>query len=92
MDVRRNAMRRRHDRPGVEADIDAVLARVEDLGEGDDALRDELYEALVDLLIEWMVVELTRSADRGEISRPLYAHEMRKLAEQCRAVGLFGPP
>jgi hypothetical protein len=81
-------MRRHAPERGVDVDIDDVLASLDLVPTK--ALEDELYERLVDLLLERIVVGLTSAAVDGRMSRALYAHEIRKLADQCRRAGLFG--
>jgi len=72
----------------VATDTDDVLATLP-LVRGNQRLTDRLYEQLVDLLIEGILVDLRASMLDGSISAADYGTELAELAAQCRRVGLL---
>jgi hypothetical protein len=52
-------------------------------------LSDRLFDQLVDLLIENIVIDLRHQFDDGLLSPRAYATELATLAGQARAVGLI---
>jgi hypothetical protein len=65
-----------------------VLATIP-LVSGNPNLSDHLFEQLVDLLLESMLVDLRSQLSEGVITSGEYAGELATLAAQCRAVGLL---
>jgi hypothetical protein len=72
----------------VEADIEDVLGTVP-LVAANPGLTDRLFDQLVDLLLESMLVELRAQLAHGAINPRQYGEELSRLADQCRAVGLL---
>lgn len=72
----------------VASDTDDVLATIP-LVAGNANLTDHLFEQLVDLLLEGMLVELRRQLADGVISADDYGDELATLAVQCQAAGLL---
>ena len=72
----------------VASDTDDVLATIP-LVAGNAHLSDHLFEQLVDLLLEGMLVDLRRQLADGLISSTEYGDELATLATQCRAAGLL---
>lgn len=75
----------------VATDTDDVLATLP-LVRGNERLTDRLYEQLVDLLIESILVDLRTSLLDGAISAADYGAALAELAAQCRRVGLLERP
>lgn len=72
----------------VASDTDDILATIP-LVAGSAHLTDRLFEQLVDLLLEQMLVDLRRELAAGLISSVEYGDELAALATQCRASGLL---
>lgn len=72
----------------VASDTDDVLASIP-LVVGNPHLTDHLFEQLVDLLLEGMLVDLRRQLADGLLSSTEYGDELATLATQCRAAGLL---
>ncbi len=72
----------------VANDTADVLATIP-LVSGNAHLTDHLFEQLVDLLLEGMLVDLRTQLTNGTITAGEYASELAVLAGQCRAVGLL---
>ena len=72
----------------VASDTQDVLATIP-LVQGNEYLTDHLFDQLVDLLLEGVLVELRCQVAQGELSPDLYGMELAELAAQCRAVGLL---
>ena len=72
----------------VANDTADVLATIP-LVSGNTHLTDHLFEQLVDLLLEGMLVDLRSQLVQGVITSGEYASELASLAAQCRAVGLL---
>lgn len=72
----------------VASDTDDVLATIP-LVAGNAHLTDHLFEQLVDLLLEGMLVDLRRTLADGVISAAEYRDELANLAIQCRSAGLL---
>src|SRR5437867_4016320 len=70
---------------------DDVLATLP-LVRGNPRLTDRLFEQLVDLLIERILVDLRTSLLEGTVSPADYGSELAELAAQCRRVGLLERP
>jgi hypothetical protein len=72
----------------VATDTDDVLATLP-LVKGNTRLTDRLFEQLVDLLLEGILVDLRTNLLDGFLSNAAYGEELATLAAQCRAVGLL---
>lgn len=72
----------------VASETDDVLATIP-LVSGNDDLTDHLFEQLVDLLLEGMLVDLQRQLNEGILTSSQYGDELATLATQCRATGLL---
>jgi hypothetical protein len=72
----------------VSTDTDDVLATLP-LVRGNPRLTDRLFEQLVDLLLEGILVDLRSRLLDGDISAADYGHELAELAARCRQVGLL---
>ena len=72
----------------VAVDTDDVLATLP-LVKGNARLTDRLFEQLVDLLIEGVLIDLRTQLLDGALSAADYGEELALLASQCRAVGLL---
>jgi hypothetical protein len=71
----------------VDADIDdlvAVIWLVED-----EELSERLWDQLVDLLVEGMLLDLRGDVLDGRCDRATYAHELVDLTDRCRRAGLL---
>jgi hypothetical protein len=75
----------------VDADMQDVLATIP-LVRGNAQLTDRLFDQLVDLLLEHMLVELRAKLACGVLNPRQYGEELAALADQCRAVGLLQHP
>ena len=73
----------------VASDTDDVLATIP-LVSGNNHLTDHLFDQLVDLLLEGMLIDLRRQMNEGFLSSTDYGEELAVLAAQCRAAGLLG--
>ena len=72
----------------VASDTDDVLATIP-LVSGNRHLTDHLFDQLVDLLLEGMLVDLRRQLHEGFLTSGEYGEELATLAAQCRAAGLL---
>ena len=72
----------------VDADIEDVLATIP-LVRDNAQLTDRLFDQLVDLLLEHVLVELRGGLATGALTARQYGEELARLADQCRAVGLL---
>ena len=72
----------------VEADIEDVLGTIP-LVAANPGLTDRLFDQLVDLLLESMLVELRAQLAHGVINARQYGEELTRLADQCQSVGLL---
>jgi hypothetical protein len=75
----------------VAKDTQDVLATIP-LVEGNEYLTDHLFDQLVDLLLEGILVDLRTRLVDGALAPILYEVELAQLAAQCRAVGLLSRP
>ena len=75
----------------VAGEQDDLLCTLQLVG-NDDALRDHMFEQLVDLLVEGMFLGLRSRYLSGELTRDEYVEDLASLAEQCRDVGLLPLP
>lgn len=72
----------------VSADTDDVLATIP-LVANNPRLTGHLFDQLVDLLLEGVLVGLRSDLADGRISAQEFADELAALAAQCRTVGLL---
>jgi hypothetical protein len=72
----------------ISSDTDDVLATLP-LVTGNTRLTARLFEQLVDLLLEGILVELRTNVLHGNLSATAYSDEVAELAAQCRRVGLL---
>jgi hypothetical protein len=72
----------------VSADTDDVLATIP-LVANNPRLTGHLFDQLVDLLLEGVLVGLRSDLAEGRISAQEFADELALLAAQCRSVGLL---
>jgi hypothetical protein len=72
----------------VSADTDDVLATIP-LVAGNERLTGHLFDQLVDLLLESLLVGLRSELADGRITAQQFADELATLATQCRQVGLL---
>ena len=72
----------------VNADTDDVLATIP-LVAGNEKLTGHLFDQLVDLLLEGVLVGLRGDLADGRLTAQEFADELATLATQCRRVGLL---
>ena len=72
----------------VARDTDDVLATIP-LVAGNPLLTDHLFDQLVDLLLEAILVGLRGDLQHGRLDPVVYAAELAELAAQCRRAGLL---
>lgn len=72
----------------VDADTDDVLATIP-LVAANERLTGHLFDQLVDLLLESILVGLRRDLTEGRLTAQQFADELAALASQCRRVGLL---
>ena len=72
----------------VESETQDVLATISFVRENP-PLTERLFDQLVDLLLEGVLVELRSQLGDGTLTAADYAAELATLATQCRAVGLL---
>jgi hypothetical protein len=72
----------------VAAETQDVLATISFV-RGNPQLTERLFDQLVDLLIEGVLVDLREQLSGGLLTASEYATELATLAAQCRAVGLL---
>ena len=72
----------------VEADTDDVLATLPLVRENDQLVA-RLFDQLVDLLLEGILLDLRRDLVDGRLTAAQYAVELSRLATQARAAGLL---
>jgi hypothetical protein len=54
-------------------------------------LSERLFDQVVDLLLERVLLELRTDLVAGHLTASTFATELARLADQCRAVGLLSP-
>ena len=72
----------------VSADTDDVLATIP-LVAANERLSGHLFDQLVDLLLEGILVGLRGDLADGRLTAQEFADELATLASQCRRVGLL---
>lgn len=82
------------DRPTIANDVDRelddALATLWLVRENDQ-LSGRMFEQIVDLLLERILLELRGELIVGHLTASRFANELARLAEQCRNVGLLTP-
>ena len=74
----------------VDQELDDALATLWLVRENDQ-LSARMYEQIVDLLLERILLELRSELVAGHLTASTFANELARLAEQCRDVGLLTP-
>jgi hypothetical protein len=69
-------------------ETDDVLATLP-LVTGNKRLTDRLFEQLVELLLEGLVLDLRSQLEAGDLPVGEYGNKLAELAAQCRQVGLL---
>ena len=72
----------------VDRELDDALSTVW-LVRGNDALSTRLFDQVVDLLLERILLELRTELVAGRLSAADFANQLATLADQCRSVGLL---
>jgi hypothetical protein len=72
----------------VAAELDDVLATIPLVRENE-RLTTHLFDQLVDLLLESVLVDLRADLASGRLTATEYAVQLTTLAGQCRATGLL---
>lgn len=74
----------------VDRELDDALSTVW-LVRGNDRLSGRLFEQVVDLLLERVLLDLRADLVAGRLTANDFATQLATLADQCRAVGLLTP-
>lgn len=74
----------------VDRELDDALSTVW-LVRGNNQLSARLFDQVVDLLLERILLDLRADLVSGKLTASTFATELARLAEQCRAVGLLAP-
>lgn len=74
----------------VDRELDDALSTLW-LVRGNSQLSERLFEQVVDLLLERILLDLRTDLVAGTMTANGFAAELAKLADQCRAVGLLSP-
>lgn len=74
----------------VDRELDDALSTLW-LVRGNSQLSERLFEQVVDLLLERILLDLRTELVAGTMTANGFAAELAKLADQCRAVGLLSP-
>jgi hypothetical protein len=74
----------------VDQELDDALATLWLVRENDQ-LSGRMYEQIVDLLLERILLDLRGELVAGHLTASMFASELARLAEQCRGVGLLTP-
>ena len=80
------------DRPTILTDVDCELDDALStvwLVRGNEQLSSRLFEQVVDLLLERILLDLRSELVAGRLTASTFANELARLADQCRAVGLL---
>lgn len=72
----------------VDRELDDALSTVW-LVRGNDALASRLFDQVVDLLLERILLDLRTELVAGRVTAAEFAHQLATLADQCRSVGLL---
>jgi hypothetical protein len=82
------------DRPTIVTDVDRELDDALStvwLVRGNPQLSGRLFDQVVDLLLERILLDLRTELVAGRLTANSFAAELATLADQCRAVGLLTP-
>jgi hypothetical protein len=74
----------------VDRELDDALSTVW-LVRGNERLSTRLFDQVVDLLLERILLDLRTELVAGRVTATTFANELARLADQCRAVGLLSP-
>lgn len=74
----------------VDRELDDALSTIW-LVRGNEQLSERLYDQVVDLLLERVLLDLRTELVAGNLTASSFASELARLADQCRAVGLLAP-
>lgn len=74
----------------VDRELDDALSTLW-LVRGNDQLSERLFEQVVDLLLERILLDLRTDLVAGKLTASTFATELARLAGQCRTVGLLAP-
>ena len=72
----------------VDRELDDALSTVW-LVRGNDQLSTRLFDQVVDLLLERILLDLRTELVAGRLSAADFANQLATLADQCRSVGLL---
>jgi hypothetical protein len=82
------------DRPTLLTDVDRELDDALStlwLVRGNAQLSGRLFDQVVDLLLERILLDLRSELVAGHLTATTFANELARLADQCRTVGLLSP-
>jgi hypothetical protein len=82
------------ERPSLVTDVDRELDDALStlwLVRGNEQLSGRLFDQVVDLLLERVLLDLRTDLVAGTLTANGFATELARLADQCRAVGLLAP-
>jgi hypothetical protein len=74
----------------VDRELDDALSTVW-LVRGNEQLSARLFDQVVDLLLERMLLDLRTELVAGRLTAVEFANQLARLADQCRTVGLLAP-
>lgn len=74
----------------VDRELDDALSTLW-LVRGNEQLSERLFDQVVDLLLERILLDLRTDLVSGTLTANTFATELARLADQCRAVGLLAP-
>ena len=74
----------------VDRELDDALSTVW-LVRGNEQLSERLFDQVVDLLLERILLDLRTDLVAGKLTANIFAAELARLADQCRSVGLLAP-
>jgi hypothetical protein len=74
----------------VDRELDDALSTLW-LVRGNEQLSTRLFDQVVDLLLERILLDLRTELVAGTLTAGSFATELARLADQCRAVGLLAP-
>ena len=74
----------------IDCELDDALSTIW-LVRGNDQLSGRLFDQVVDLLLERVLLELRNELVAGRLTASAFATELARLADQCRSVGLLAP-
>lgn len=74
----------------VDRELDDALSTLW-LVRGNEQLSERLFDQVVDLLLERILLDLRTDLVAGKLTASTFATELARLADQCRTVGLLAP-